>query len=226
MSITRHVYAILGLATILTTLSFSSAHLKGAVTKNQPQSVLVVNSTGAPANVTGSVTVTSIPAVQIASGQTLGVSTLPAVQLATGATVSVNNTASNPLPVQNVTKITPDYFTANVTAGAGSNLIVSDLGTIQDKPFVVTDISVVGECYSTDDVIQVALTATEPGNTNIGVPVTNQEADASGINHFTATLSGTHLVFPPGDDIGMRVLRVDGFSGTDYTIDVFGHYEN
>src|SRR6476619_6996357 len=96
MKITRHLYAILGLVTVLSAISLSSGHLKTAA-KSQPMSVLVVNPTTSAiptkaqgtTTVAGTVAVSTVPAVQIAADQVVGIAGEPTVHIDANDTVPV-----------------------------------------------------------------------------------------------------------------------------------------
>lgn len=202
MSLTRHAYAILGLATVLTAVSFSSTHAR-AVPPGQPtQNVAVVN--------TPTVTVGSLPAVQIASGQNVGVSSLPAVQLGTGANVSVNNTSANPVPVQAVS----DRNDVNLTT---NGFIQSDLfqenfavyTVPANKYFVLTDLSVGVTTSDPGDVASMTLSGT-----GLTGSMTVFLSSTAGLTSFgghvvTSTLTGAHWVFAPGSVVTVGVTRTD-----------------
>ena len=112
MKLAHHFYAVLGLVTLLSAVSLSSS---GFGSTSNPLAVRVTNiaadavptAAQGTTQVGGTVAGSSLPAVQIASGQTVGisgtpsvnVSTLPAVQLDGSASVGINNTNSNPVPV-------------------------------------------------------------------------------------------------------------------------------
>src|SRR5437016_11645801 len=96
MNSTRHIYAIAGLITVLSALSLSSTHLRGAAAApSNPQPVVVVNGSANPVQTA----VTSLPAVQLSGTPNVNVSSLPAVQLAAGTGVAINGIPENGLPV-------------------------------------------------------------------------------------------------------------------------------
>ncbi len=163
MSITRHFYAIAGIATLLTASGLATSRSHSVALFSNPQPVAVTNGSSNPVptvaqgttQIGGTVAVSSLPAVQIASGQTVGVSGTvnigsnqtigisgePTVRVGSGETIGINNTCSNPIPVsvdcprspvfaQGVIHLTDGSFfnTAHVyTVPVGKRLVIQTI---------------------------------------------------------------------------------------------------
>jgi len=117
MPVSRHLYAITGLITLLSAIGLSSTHFHSAnlARVSQPQSVLVMNTSAQPVPtvaqgttaVSGTVAVSSLPSVQIATGQNVGITGTPSVNIAAGQSVGISNTGANPVPVEMNTSHVP-----------------------------------------------------------------------------------------------------------------------
>ncbi len=124
MSFSRHLWAIVGLAAVLTTVGVTSSHSKAAI-KTNPSQVLVVNNTSSPVPVVGT--------VNLANSAT--------VNLANGASVAVNNGGANPLPVTE----SPKTLISRAASGSFGSVSINgslSLYTVPDgKVLVIQQVS-------------------------------------------------------------------------------------
>jgi len=149
MTITRHAYAILGLVTVLSAISLSSGHLKGAA-RSQPLAVQVVNATTSPiptraqgtTTVAGTVAVSSVPAVQIAADQVVGIAGEPTVHI----------DANNIVPVKLKQGRTPIIVTKQLSMATGTGDNFNSYGVPSGKRLIITSMFGIGR-MSAGDVI-------------------------------------------------------------------------
>src|SRR2546421_7270362 len=101
MTLTRHIYAITCLVAVLAASSFSASHSHTvALGATNPLAVFVTNNNASAVptaaqgttQVGGTVGVSSLPAVQIASGQTVGISGTPNVAVTGTPNVQITGT--------------------------------------------------------------------------------------------------------------------------------------
>jgi len=210
MTLARHLYAILGLATVLTALSFSSGSFGTSAARSQPQSVIVANSSSQKVPITG----------------TVAVSTLPAVQLQSGTSVSVNNTAANPLNV--VGPAAPartfiyksnifDFDSSSVSAGG-------DLYTVPaGKRFILKDAFVRLSLAPGQTCNAVGLGAI---GFDFEFPVQAMGSNISGQPSFCGVMNGCEFVFDEGAKISAGAVRSGTGGDGDLTVGITGYLED
>ena len=106
MTPSRHLYAVIGLVTILSAISLSSSHLRK--TPTQTQNVNVVNTPN------------------------VNVSSLPAVQMGSGANIRINNTAATPVPVDEDASHSPIRVSGTVPISDGQ--LSGSIADVYDVP--------------------------------------------------------------------------------------------
>ncbi len=216
MSLSRHAYAVIGLVTILTALSMSSSHLKAGAARSNPQPVVVVNSSNQSVPVSGTVGVNSLPAVQIASGQSVGVSSLPAVQIGANNTVTVGNSptvniganqsigisngSNNPVPVSVQSSSTP------ITVNGNCGMLATELNSIdsytvpQGKRLTITTLFGAATFNSGGQEIVEAFVG--------GVPLVFSEPKSDFFGQFhSGVVQPCQIVFGPNSTIIFEVVR-------------------
>ncbi len=230
MSISRHSYAILGLATILTAISVSSTHRTVAAGFANPQPVIVTNTSGNPVQTT----VNHLPAVQIASGQTVGitgtpdvtVSTLPAVQFADGSNVAVNNAMDHPIPTRDAEESSrvPAFFQKSALIPNGGSGSDTEPYVVPDgKVLVITDVSIRATMSTGQGVTDACLKAgVLAESVQFDIPMIAQGPDPDQ-SEFTGSIHGCHMMFPAGSIILFNVQRSVGLN-TAFFVGQFGGY--
>lgn len=162
MKFSRHLYAILGLVTILSALGMSAGRATFAPPAGT-QDVKVTNTAANPVptmSMGGTVAVSTIPPVTVSGTPNVNVANTPNVNLANGATVKVNNSSNSPIPVtvvtgggsarQFISKMTNAYlepgfgnnYTQMYTVPAGKRLLIKDLHVHGETPVGQTIIGI------------------------------------------------------------------------------------
>jgi len=220
MTLTRHFYAILGLVTVLSAISLSSGHLGGTVARSQPMNVLVVNGSSQKVPITGTVGVSG----------TVAVSSLPAVQLDSGATVGINSSTVNPVIVQDKssaghTEISSEYI-GNIPDGQATGN--QTFYTVPDgKRLVLKDISINISHNADSAMTDMMLIGTGTDNgLHIMLPPTTYATDMFGQASTVSVLTNGSWVFSPDTPINVLIGRTDATHGATYVISYDGYLED
>lgn len=136
MNLSRHIYAIAGLATVLTAASYGTGHYRA---NSQTQPVSVTNTGANPVPVTGNVGISGTP--------TMAISGTPNVNVSGTPNVKVSNDNASPVPVQVVNAAATQslqfqfYLTINANEPAGEYTFYT---VPANKTFVIDYVSVDG----------------------------------------------------------------------------------
>ena len=237
MNATRHFYAITGLVTILTAsgLATSRAHSIALGAPNT-QPVLVVNTTAqaVPTSaqgitpVSGTVAVSSLPAVQLNGGTTVGVSggvdinSLPAIQLHEGSSIDVNNGPDNPVNVKNVAVANRTYVNPTVALQMddGNNGTISAIYTVPaNKRLTITTLYGY-TVIPNGEQISLLLVGNMP--LDFSTPIPTQGVTGS-VTHGLAQVNAT---FPAGTEVDAFVSRSTGTGADSVSVSFFGYLED
>jgi hypothetical protein len=230
MTVTRHLYAILGLVTVLSAVSLSAGH---AARTPATQNVLVTNTSGNPVQTN----VVSLPAVQIASGQTVGISgtpnvnvgTLPAVQFASGAAVAVNNASNNPVPIRDTAVISRTALSLSAYVPFATSEIDQETNLYLvpiNKRLVIREVSVQITVPEGQEIGWVEIS----GDSNerfvrLQVPVTAQGL-TFGVQHFVGSLTGCTWSFDEGSLVHMDMYRSSTAGAAAFQYAITGYLED
>ena len=245
MSMSRHFYAILGLATVLTATSVSSTHMRGGAAPSQPSNVLVVNSANQPVptsaqgttTVGGTVAVSNLPATQAVSGsvavnnfptsQDVTVGNFPATQSVSVSgtpTVTVGNAPSSPVPVrEDISNRTPFSQTDFLSMQVGQFGQVQPVLTVPaGKILEVRDITVLGDIPSTNDPQGILRALVSFQGANYFVPLIQTGLVGNGSAEFSGALTGCSIVLTSGQELDAVFSRSSGLGQATGQITVVG----
>jgi len=246
MTLSRHIYAVLGLVSLLTAISVSSTRTRGAAAPSQTSNVLVVNSANQPVptaaqgttTVAGSVAVSNFPATQPVSGsvavsnfptsQDVTVSNFPATQsvaVSGTPTVTVGNAPGSPIPVrEDFSNRTPFSQTAFLFMQVGQFGQVQQVLIVPaGKQLEVRDITALGNIPSTNNPQGLLRVLLQFPGVNYFVPMVQTGDVGNGSLEFSGALTNCSIVLTSGQELDAVLSRSVGLGSASGQITVVGY---
>lgn len=245
----RRAFYVVSIFAALTVLSLGSARYGAGATAAGTAPVTVMNTAGNPVptaaqgttQISGSVAVTSmpavqlglgntiavssLPAVQLANGTSVGVSSLPAVQLANGTSVGVSNDAAHAIPVHEVSPAGPVLIEAEAAVGifnaAGGQALVYTVP--QGKRFIVQTLrgssKVPGGPLAWPKILRAGLFCGSATYFPYEMLMTNTGKTGADQQVYTGVVTSANYVFESGDTV-IAFAELDGQTTEAMNVDI------
>jgi hypothetical protein len=221
MNVSRHLYAIAGLATVLTAASFGSPHTRAVALRAPTSNVVVTNTSGNPVPTSAQGT------TQVAG--TVAISGTPSVQLSGVPSVTITNDSSSPLPVTSVdvaARTPVDAFNTltypDGQIGGGNRVYQVPFG----KRLVLQSLSIWATLGSGEGLAQCTLDRSDDVNPmSFPVFMQHQGKDFGGNEHFVGSITGP-IYFNGGASVSGSYLRDSGVGTITVNLSMTGYLEN